>query len=341
MLRALLCVLFLGVAQAQTLRVLAHDSFSLDKNLVAAFERQNNLKLQIIKGGDAGEMVNKAILSRRAPIADVIFGFDNATLLKVLEADLLEPYASPALAEVRPELKLDATFRATPVDYGFVNLNFHRASLANQALPERLADLAKPEFAKMLVVSNPATSSPGLAFLIATIQAFGEDRYLGFWADLRKNGLRVERGWSEAYYTAFSQNGGDRPLVLSYSTSPAAEFFFAEGKLPEPPTGNLLLSNAFRQIEFVGIVKGTPNRAAARKFVDWLLSPAVQQSIPTQMWVFPARANTPLPEVFRFVPTVRLEPRFFPRLSAANIDRWIAEWTQVVLQGQDPQTLRR
>lgn len=324
-------------AQAQTLTVLAHDSFVLDKQQIAQFEKGSGVKLRILKGGDAGEMVNKAILTRAAPIADVIYGFDNLQLSKVLAANLLEAYQPTQWNQLSPDLRLDATYRAIPVDSGYVALNYDRAYFAGKPLPRSLRDLTLSSYANLLVVPNPATSSPGLAFLVATVQAFGEQAYLPFWEALRNQGLRVEKGWSEAYYTAFSRNGGDRPLVVSYSTSPAAEMFFADPPVAEPPTGNLLLAQSLRQIEFVGIVRGTRQRAAARQFVDFLLSRPVQQSLPTQMWVYPALSQTPLPQVFQWAPQVKPVPNFTPALTAAHLERWITEWTQVVLQGQSAQ----
>jgi len=324
-------------AQQTTLTVLTHDSWSLDKNLIARFEQESGLKLRFLKGGDAGEMLNKAILSKAAPIADVIYGFDNTLLSRALQADILQPYRSPELPNLRAELLIDHTFRATPVDYGYVALNYDREYFRGRPLPQRFADLASPEFARLLVVQNPATSSPGLAFLLATVAAFGEEGYLEFWEGLRQNGVRVVSGWSEAYYTHFTRAGGDRPLVVSYSTSPAAELYYSEArpKPTEPPTANLFLPrSSFFQVEYVGILKGTRNLRAAQRFVDWLVSRPAQENIPTQMWVYPARREARLPEVFRFAQVPPEPARLTPQQIAGNRERWIREWTQVVVQGQ-------
>ena len=341
---SLLLALGLSSALAQTsLTVLTHSSWALDKNLIAQFERESGISLRFLKGGDAGEMLNKAILSKGAPIADVIYGFDNTLLSRALQADILQPYRSPELARLRPELQLDLSFRAIPVDYGYVALNYDRDFFKDKPLPERFADLASPSFARLLVVQNPASSSPGLAFLLATVAAFGEDGYLGFWESLHKNGVRVVSGWSEAYYTHFSRAGGDRPLVVSYSTSPAAELYYSEArpKPAEPPTANLFLpKSSFFQVEYVGILKGTRNLQAAQRFVDWLISRPAQENIPTQMWVYPARREARLPEVFRFAEVPAEPARLSPQQIAQNRERWIREWTQVVVQGQSADAVR-
>ncbi len=339
----LLLVLGTGLAQPTTLTILTHNSWNLDKNLIAQFERQSGLRLRFLKGGDAGEMLNKAILSKGAPIADVIYGFDNTLLSRALQADILQPYRSPELASLRPELRIDQSFRATPVDFGYVALNYDRAYFQDKPLPQRFADLASPEFARLLVVQSPATSSPGLAFLLATVATFGEEGYLSFWEALRKNGVQVVSGWSEAYYTHFTRAGGDRPLVVSYSTSPAAELYYSEAKPKpsEPPTANLFLpGSAFFQVEYVGILKGTRNLTAAQRFVDWLISKPAQENIPTQMWVYPARRDAALPEVFRFAEVPPQPARLTPQQIAQNRERWIREWTQVVVQGQSAEAVR-
>ena len=334
----LLVLLAFGLAQELT--VLTHSSFSLDKALIEEFQRTTGIRLRFLKGGDAGETLNKAILSKGAPIADVLYGFDNTFLSRALEADLLLPYRSPEIRNLRGTLLLDPSLRALPVDYGYVSLNYDKAFFKDRPLPKTPQDLTRPEHAKLLVVENPATSSPGLAFLMATVARFGEDAYLDFWAGLR-GGVRVAKGWSEAYYTHFTLYKGDRPIVVSYTTSPAAEVYYSEGKYKEPPTENLFPELAFFQVEFVGILKGTKNLEAARKFVDWLLSKPVQENIPTEMWVYPARRDARLPEVFRWAQEPIGPVRLDPSLIAKNRERWIDEWTRVVLQGKSPEEVRR
>ncbi len=322
----------LSAAHAADLRVLTHSSFTVPKPLLAQFEKENGVKLRITKAGDAGEMLNKLILTKANPIADVVYGIDNALAPKALAADVLEAGA-PAAAGRKPVAELPAPL--VPVDYGYVTLNYDKAWFAKNgvALPKTLGDLTQPAYAKLLVVQNPATSSPGYAFLLSTIATLGEDKAFDFWAKLRANGLKVAKGWTEAYYTEFSQNGGKHPIVVSYATSPAAELFYSKTKLAEPPTGSLSLPGAvFRQVEGVALVKGGKNRAAAEKFVDFMRSAPVQTGMQTEMWMFPAEASVAKAEAFKFAP----EPTAFSAPSDADIAakgaEWVARWTKVVLK---------
>jgi len=227
MLRRSLLLLILAASQslavAQTsLRVLTHDSFELPAPLLAQFEREAGVKLQLIKGGDAGEMLNRLILTRARPIADLVFGIDNALLPRARQAGVIEAYGGPAAQRASAAALGDGV---VPVDHGYVALNIDKAWFAQKglALPRSLDDLAQPAYKDLLVVPHPATSSPGQAFLQATIAGLGEEGAFDWWARLRRNGLKVVKGWSEAYYTEFTRNGGARPIVVSYATSPAAE----------------------------------------------------------------------------------------------------------------------
>jgi len=201
-------------------------------------------------------------------LADLLFGVDNTFLSRALEADIFESYESPALADIDDSFKLDSTHRATPIDYGDVCINYDKAYFAenNLPVPQSLEDLTKPEYAGLLVVENPATSSTGLAFLLATVAHF-ENSYLDFWGALRENNVVVVDGWETAYYTNFSGSSGhgSQPMVISYGTSPAAEVIFAETPLDDAPTASILgPDTCFRQIEFVGILKGTQHRASQK-----------------------------------------------------------------------------
>lgn len=327
----LLLVLTTGATLATELRVLTHASFALPKPLLAQFEKEAGVTLRITKAGDAGEMLNKLILTRANPIADVVFGIDNVLAAKALAANVLDmadaPTTKPSAITLPAEL--------LPVDYGYVTLNYDKAWFAKTglALPRSLDDLAQPAYAKLLVVQNPATSSPGNAFMLATIGAMGEDKAFAWWARMRANGLKVAKGWSEAYYTAFTRSGGAQPLVVSYASSPAAELFYSKTTLSEPPTASLSLpGGVFRQVEGVALVKGGKERAAAIRFMVFLRSPAVQQALQTEMWMFPADAKVPRVDALRHA----AEPSAFDSPGAQAIAdqnaQWVQRWIKVVLK---------
>jgi len=319
-------------AEPQTITVMTHDSFAIGEDVVKAFEADNNAKVSFIQSGDAGSMLNQAILTKDAPIADILFGVDNTFLSRALEADIFEVYQSPALTDIPDEFKLDPSNRALPVDYGDVCINYDKAYFTenNLVVPQSFEDLAKPEYKGLLVVENPATSSPGLAFLLATRAHFG-DGYLDYWKGLKENGIVVVDGWETAYYTNFSASSGKGPqsMVVSYASSPAAEVFFASPAPIESPTASIVASDmCFRQIEFVGILKNGQNNSLAQKFVDFMLSQTFQEDMPLNMFVYPINKNAKLPEVFVKYAQVAESPAMLSYSEIAkNRDVWIEAWT--------------
>ena len=320
----------------RALTVMTHDSFAVSENVVAEFEAEHNVEVVFLKLGDAGEATNRAVLSAQAPLADVFYGVDNTFLSRALDGEIFEAYVSPLLAEIPDEFELDPEHRALPVDYGDVCLNYDLAYFEENNLtpPASLEDLLKPEYKSLLVVQNPATSSPGLAFLLATIGHFGEDGYLAFWEGLVANDVRVVNDWETAFYTEFSRWGGERPIVVSYSSSPAVDLIFAEEPMDAPVTAAVVSNGTcFRQIEFVGILKGTENRDLAEAWVDFMLSTTFQEDLPRQMFVFPVNPHAQLTTEFVSFLVEPQETAFVrPQDIAAHREEWIQAWTDTVLR---------
>ena len=275
-------------------------------------------------------------MARDNPLADVFYGVDNTFLSRALEEDIFEVYASPLLAEIPDAFKLDPQNRALPVDYGDVCLNYDVAYLADLRLkaPDSLEDLLNEDYRGLLAVQNPATSSPGLAFLLATIGHFGEDGYLDFWSGLVENDLLVVNDWETAYYAEFSRYGGTRPIVVSYGSSPPFEVIFAEEPVDEPPTAAVVADGTcFRQIEFVGILRGTENRELAEQWIDFMLSTTFQEDLPLQMFVFPVNPQARLDPTFVSYLAIPENPAFVsPADIAVKREAWIQAWTETVLR---------
>lgn len=325
-----------GGAAAETVTLVTHDSFAVSEEVLDGFTAETGITVRVLPSGDAGAALNQAILTKDHPQGDVFFGVDTTFLTRALDEDLFVPYESPALASVDEEFLVDAEHRVTPVDYGDVCVNYDRSFYDEAGIepPRTLDDLAEGGYGGQLVVENPATSSPGLAFLLATVAEYG-DGWTGYWEDLRANGVEVAAGWEQAYYESFSGSAGspgERPLVVSYASSPVAEVVFAEEPLEEAPTG-VVEGTCFRQIEFAGILRGTDHQEAAQQLVDFLLSRELQEDIPLNMFVFPVNRDAELPEEFVELAVVPAEPH---RVEADEIarrrDELIRTWTDIVIR---------
>lgn len=326
-------------AEPATLVVATHDSFAISEPIVQAFEQANNAKVQFLTLGDAGAALNKVILSKDAPLADVFYGVDNTFLSRALKADIFEPYSADGIDAVATDLRLAPNGELTPIDFGYVNLNADPAWFEAQGLPlpVSLEELTRPEYQGLLVVPNPATSSPGLAFLLATIDYFGEDGYLEFWEALAANDVLISDGWSDAYYDHFtvgSAGVGERPLVVSYASSPPADVVFATDGRTQPAGISLdLPGGAFRQVEFAGVLRGAKQPQLAHRWIDYMLSVSFQEDIPLQMFVYPVNPEAALPQVFiDFAPLPSNPAVLDPSEIDANREQWIQAWTETVLR---------
>jgi thiamine transport system substrate-binding protein len=284
----------------------------------------------VFPAGDAGTMVNQVILTKDDPIADVLFGIDDTLLTRALSEDVFEPYEAAGLADVPDTLEIDDQHRVTPIDFGDVCLNYDIAALADTAPPSSLDDLVDPAYTGMTVVQSPATSSPGLAFLLSTIAEYGEDGWQDYWQALVDNGVEVTSDWDTAYYSAFTRYGGDKPIVVSYASSPPAEVIFAEEPLDAAPTG-VVEAGCYRQIEFAGVLAGTGNEEAAAQLIDYMLSPGFQSQIALTWFVFPANETVELPQEFIDHTVIPADPAALdPDTIDSNRETWIREWTEIV-----------
>ena len=318
-----------------TIRLMTHDSFDVSTDVLEAFTTETGIDVEVVPMGDAGTALNQAILTADQPQGDLLFGVDTTFLSRALDADLFQSYESPRLEAVPERYQLDPEHRLTPIDVGDVCLNYDVGWFEDAGIPvpQDLSDLLDEQYEGLLAVQNPATSSPGLAFLLATIDHFGESGYLDAWETLRDNDVLVTDGWTEAYYGEFTAaSDGDRPIVVSYAASPPAEVFFADPMPDEAPTG-VIEASCIRQIEFVGILGSTEHPDEAQQLVDFMLSTTFQEDIPLTMFVFPVVDDAELPEVFVEHAVLPDDPLDLdPQVIGENREEWIDEWTRTVLR---------
>jgi thiamine transport system substrate-binding protein len=317
----------------ETLRLISHDSFAdaVNEETFAAFTEDTGIEVEMIAAGDAGSMVNQAALTRENPLADVLFGVDDTFLSRSLEEEIFTEYRSPLLDKVNVDFAHPSGL-VTPIDFGDVCINYEKAwfESTQTEIPNDLDQLRAPAYAGNLTVEHPATSSPGLAFMLATIDHFGEDGWLAFWSDLKAGGVNIAPDWNTAYYGDFSPYGGDSSMVVSYASSPPAEVIFATEPITEAPTG-VIEAGCYRQVEYAGVLAGTDHPDAAGELIDFMLSTQFQETIPLSWFVFPVNGDAQLPQEFIDHTTIPSDPsRLDAQVIAENRDRWIDEWVAVM-----------
>ncbi|MFJ4951762.1 thiamine ABC transporter substrate binding subunit [Streptomyces sp. NPDC088760] len=326
---------------SNTVTLVSHNSWSVSKNVLKDFEKQSGYKVRVLEDGDAGQAVNKAILTKDNPQGDVFFGVDNTLLSRALDNGLFQPYTAKGLDKVGAAYQLDKDkHRVTPVDHGDICVNYDKAYFSEHKLtpPQSFADLAKPQYRNLLVTENAATSSPGLGFLLGSVAQFGDQGWQDYWKKLKANGVKVVDGWDQAYYQEFSGSsqgkkaGGDRPLVVSYASSPPAEVIYAKKRPDTAPTG-VATGTCFRQIEFAGLLSNAKNPKGAKAFIDFLVSKEFQEDMPLKMFVYPVLQGAKVPAEFtEYGPAAKDPETMAPGTIAANRDQWVKSWTSLVLK---------
>ena len=318
---------------AKEVTIVTYDAFALPESAAKAFEGQTGAKIKVVQSGDAGGMLTKALLSAGAPEGDVLFGVDNTLATRAVQDTLLEPYTPTDISSVPASLRLSGRPGEvlTPIDQGDVCVNVDASWFARKGIPPptTMADLVDPRYKDLLVVESPVTSSPGLAFLIGTVQASGEG-WQDWWERLRSNGVRVRPSWDDAYENDYTVSGGDRPLVVSYASSPPAEVVYSEGKRTEPAS-TVMTDSCVSQVEYAGVLAGAEHPALAKQLVAFMLSPTWQEALPLSNFVFPAVPGTKLPAEFR---KWAVQPGSSRTIDAAEIgskrDEWIEQWRSIM-----------
>ncbi|MFH8731305.1 thiamine ABC transporter substrate binding subunit [Streptomyces sp. NPDC017964] len=328
-------------AESKTVTLVSHDSWAVSKSVLKDFEKRSGYKVTVLKDGDAGEAVNKAILSKDNPQGDVLFGVDNTLLSRALDNGLFQPYEAQGLDQVRPEYQLDGDkHRVTPIDTGDICVNYDKKYFADHKLtpPASFDDLAKPAYKNLLVTENVSTSSPGLGFLLGSAAQYGDEGWQSYWKKLKANGVKVVDGWEQAYNEEFSGSaggrkaGGDRPLVVSYASSPPAEAIYSDPQPKTAPTG-VATGTCFRQTEFAGLLSNAKNEKGGKALLDFLIAKEFQQDMPLNMFVDPVTKDAALPADYaKYDIEVDAPKTMAPKKIADNRDAWVKSWTSLVLK---------
>ncbi|GAA2983233.1 MULTISPECIES: thiamine ABC transporter substrate-binding protein [Streptomyces] len=330
-----------GAGGSKTVTLVSHDSFDASDAVLKAFTKETGYTVKVLKSGDAGAALNQEILTKGSPRGDVFFGVDNTLLSRALDNGLFTPYEAKGLDRVAADVQLDADkHRVTPVDTGDICVNYDKKYFADKKLdpPTSFDDLLKPAYKNLLVTENAATSSPGLGFLLGTVAAHGDSGYQDYWKKLKANGVKVVDGWEQAYNEEFSGSaggkkaGGDRPLVVSYASSPPVEVLYADPQPTEAPTG-VATGTCFRQIEFAGLLDGAGNEAGGKALLDFLIGKRFQEDMPLKMFVNPVVKDAKLPELFtKFGAESEKPATVAPDKIAENREQWVRSWSSIVVK---------
>ena len=312
-------------SESSNLVIYAYDSFVSEWGpgpvVIPLFEEEYGVKVNLISAGDSGQVLQKAILEKDNPKADILIGIDNNLLAKALEESIFSPYKPENISKVQKKLLFDPEYNVIPFDYGFFSIIYDSQKIKDP--PASLEDLLQPKYKKSLIMMDPRTSSPGLGFLLWTIAEYG-DNFTDYWTKLKESILTVTDGWDTGYGLFTS---GEAPMVLSYTTSPA---YHVEYENTTRYRAAVFPEGHYMQIEGLGIVKNAPNRKMAEKFVEFALSKEFQNAIPLTNWMYPASDEVNLPDSFDYAPVPEKKLLLPSNEIRENVDKWLTQWTDSV-----------
>ncbi|WP_088870116.1 thiamine ABC transporter substrate binding subunit [Aeromonas veronii] len=312
-----------NVFAADTLTVYTYSSFTAEwgpgPKIKQAFEKECDCTLNLVPLEDGVAILNRLRLEGNHSKADLVLGLDDALISEAKQSGLFAPHPAKLDSIKVPGGWQDDTF--VPYDYGYFAFVYDKDKLKQP--PKSLKELVERSDLKV-IYQDPRTSTPGQGLMLWMKSVYG-DKAPAAWAELAKKTVTVTKGWSEAYGMFLD---GEADMVLSYTTSPAYHLI-AENK-PQYQAA-AFEEGHYRQVEVAAKLRSAKQEKLADQFLQFMVSPAFQNEIPTGNWMYPV-IDTPLPKGFEQMITVAKPLAFSSDEVAANRKGWIREWLQAVTQ---------
>ncbi|WP_054584648.1 thiamine ABC transporter substrate binding subunit [Halolamina pelagica] len=267
--------------------------------------------------------------------ADVYVGLNVDGLIRLdenLEQDSLFATAPDldGTADIKDGLNFDPQGRAVTYDTGYISLVWNATADGDEFVaPETFDGLLESEYAGDLIAQNPSSSATGRAFLLHTIQAKGEENYLGYWADLQENDVRILGSWGDAY----SAYGNDEaPMVVSYSTDQV----YANRAEQDMDRHQIRFLNdqGYANPEGMAQFANSDSPELARSFMEFMLRPEVQAEVAVRNVAFPAITDAEFGEEHaEYEQYAQVPPEavsFSYDELRGNLQGWIEDWSRQI-----------
>ncbi|PHM39888.1 iron-utilization periplasmic protein hFbpA [Xenorhabdus mauleonii] len=305
-----------------TLTVYTYDSFASEWGpgpaIKKAFEAECHCELKLVALEDGVSLLNRLRMEGKKTPADIILGLDNNLLQAAQQTGLFTPSQVDT-----SKLKLPIAWKNTtfiPYDYGYFAFIYNKNTLPHP--PKSMDELINSHQNLKVIYQDPRTSTPGLGLLLWMQKLYGE-KVSNEWQKVAKKTLTVSKGWSEAY-GLFLKGEGD--MVLSYTTSPG---YHIMSEKKDNYAAAIFKEGHYLQIEVAAQLASSKQPELAQKFMEFMISPAFQQVIPTTQWMYPV-IDIPLPEVFKQLPVPEKSLLFNADEVAKNRTKWIRTWQSSV-----------
>ncbi|MEV3828590.1 thiamine ABC transporter substrate binding subunit [Aeromonas allosaccharophila] len=308
---------------ADTLTVYTYSSFTAEwgpgPKIKQAFEKECGCSLNLVSLEDGVAILNRLRLEGKYSKADLVLGLDDALISEAKQSGLFAPHPTKLDGIKVPGGWQDKTF--VPYDYGYFAFVYDKEKLKQP--PRSLKELVERPDLKV-IYQDPRTSTPGQGLMLWMKSVYG-DKAPAAWAELAKKTVTVTKGWSEAYGMFLD---GEADMVLSYTTSPAYHLI---GENKPQYQAAAFSEGHYRQVEVAAKLNSATQGKLADQFLQFMVSPAFQNEIPTGNWMYPV-IDTQLPKGFEQMISVSKPLAFSADEVATNRKGWIREWLQAVTQ---------
>lgn len=319
-----------GTGEGTEVTIVVNDSFPAEDFEKVASEA-TGYTVKAVTTGDGQDLSTKLALTSGAPLADMFYGVDGYAASRVVDAGVLDDIRPQGASEDFEKFAFSADVPLTPIDQAAVCVNIDPAWFAEKGIaePATYDDLADPKYKGLSAVIDPAGSTTGLAFLVGTVENFGEDGFADYWKKLAANDVRIEQGWDEAYNVQFTQGGGDgtRPITVSYDTSPA----YTVNEEGTETSTKALPDTCTSLVMYAGVLKGNKNPEGAQAVLDFMASPEYQETLPETVYGNPIDSSVSVPEDWsKFVIDTPNRHDLPLDEVSANREAWIEQWASAV-----------
>ena len=233
---------------------------------------------------------------RDHPIADVAY-YSGAIGYQAAQKGLHAPYKPANWNKIAATLK-DPNGLWFTVHTAAIAIVVNTKALAGKPIPRRWSDLLKPVYKNMIAYDDPTWGGTSYTFVYGINALMGGSRTnfkpgLDYLKKLDANVLNYPR---ESVYN--SVLSGEVPIWINADGNGYKMKFEDHG----PVEVIIPREGSFSMPLVMGLVKGAPHEGEAKKYLDWLLTPAAQAEMARGYFRPVIAGSTPKEIAARFLP---------------------------------------
>ncbi|MFM7426188.1 MAG: Fe(3+) ABC transporter substrate-binding protein [Elainella sp.] len=315
------------VAQAdKVVNLYSSRHYDTDQTLYDSFTNATGIKVNLIEA-EADPLIERIKSEGVNSPADVLMTVDIGRLWRAESEGLFQPTTSTALQQVIP-----ANLRHPDgLWYGLskrARVIMYNKSQVNPTALSTYEDLVKPEW-RGQILTRSSTNIYSVSLTASMLAAHGPQETEAWVRGLVANFARPPEGNDTAQLQACAAGVGDLAITNTYYLIRMAKSDKPEDKAVAEQVSIFFPNQRDRgthvNISGAGVLKNSPNKEAALRFIEHLASPAAQQIFAQGNNEYPVVAGVPLDPVLSSYGSFKEDP-----VSAATIGENSAEAIRIM-----------